>query len=214
MAHRKQDIVSEATLEQDSTLAVEDRDELDKQLAAQLVEHARAQGASLVGPDELLGKLTKMVFETALEAEMSEHLGYEPQRRGRNSGNSGNGSRAKTATTEIVARPPAMVGPDGEASLERCGGRRVRLGVCGQPLVDRWVRVGLGLRCLRRGSHGGGGEPLVASGQLGADPPGPLPRLVPVGARLGASGWWVAARHQTLAARYSWASLIAWNSLG
>jgi hypothetical protein len=27
---------------------------------------------SLVGPDGLLGKLTKMVFETGLEAEMSE----------------------------------------------------------------------------------------------------------------------------------------------
>jgi len=102
MAHRKQDIVSEATLEQDATLAVEARDELDKQLAAQLVEHARAQGASLVGPDGLLGRLTKMVFETGLEAEMSEHLGYEPYEvSGRNSGNSRNGTRAKTVTTEI-----------------------------------------------------------------------------------------------------------------
>jgi putative transposase len=30
-----------------------------------------------VGPDGLLGGLTKNVLETALDAEMSEHLGYE-----------------------------------------------------------------------------------------------------------------------------------------
>lgn len=94
--------MSEATLEKASAVSVEDRDELDEQLAAQLVEHARAQGTSLVGPDGLLGKLTKMVFETGLEAEMSEHLGYEPHEvAGRNSGNSRNGTRSKTITTEI-----------------------------------------------------------------------------------------------------------------
>ena len=54
------------------------RDELDEQLARQLADHARAQGTSLAGPDGLLGKLTKLVFETGLEAELSEHLGYEP----------------------------------------------------------------------------------------------------------------------------------------
>jgi hypothetical protein len=41
---------------------------------------ARAQGTSLVGPDGLLSKLTKLVFESALEAEMSEHLGAEGAR--------------------------------------------------------------------------------------------------------------------------------------
>jgi transposase-like protein len=78
------------------------RDELDEQLAKQLVAHARAQGRSLVGPDGLLGKLTKLVFETGLEAEMSEHLGYEPhEAAGRGSGNSRNGSRSKTVITEV-----------------------------------------------------------------------------------------------------------------
>lgn len=57
----------------------------------------------LVGPDGLLGRLTKLVFETGLKAEMSEHLGYEPHdAAGRNSGNSRNGVRPKTVTTEIV----------------------------------------------------------------------------------------------------------------
>jgi putative transposase len=46
-----------------------------QQLAAQLVEQARAEGVDLVGPGGLLTGLTKTVLETALEAEMSEHLG-------------------------------------------------------------------------------------------------------------------------------------------
>jgi transposase-like protein len=77
-------------------------DELDERLAGQLVEHARARGRGLVGPEGLLGRLTKLVFETALEAEMSEHLGYEPREAaGGNCGNSRNGVRPKTLTTEI-----------------------------------------------------------------------------------------------------------------
>src|SRR5581483_6150099 len=102
MARSKRDSVSEATLDQAAGVAGENRDELDKQLATQLVEHARAQGTGLVGPDGLLGKLTKLVFEAGLEAEMSEHLGYEPYEVvGRNSGNSRNGVRSKTLTTEV-----------------------------------------------------------------------------------------------------------------
>jgi transposase-like protein len=89
-------------LDNASTAAGGDRDELDEQLAAQVVEHARAQGTSLVGPDGLLGKLTKLVFETGLEAEMDEHLGYQAHEvAGRNSGNSRNGTRAKMVTTEL-----------------------------------------------------------------------------------------------------------------
>src|SRR5262249_45772548 len=97
MAHRKQDVVGEATVETALAKVVETRDELDEHLATQLVEHARAQGRSLVGPVGLLGKLTKLVFETGLEAEMSEHLGCQPhEAAGRNSGNSRNGIRSKT----------------------------------------------------------------------------------------------------------------------
>ena len=73
-----------------------------KELAEQLLEQAKEQNIELVGPGGLLGQLTKSVLETALDAEMSEHLGYEkhdPQ--GRNSGNSRNGTRAKTVLTEI-----------------------------------------------------------------------------------------------------------------
>ena len=72
------------------------------QLAAELFERANAEGVSLVGPGGLLSGLTKTVLEASLEAELSEHLGYEPHdRAGYNSGNSRNGTRTKTVLTEI-----------------------------------------------------------------------------------------------------------------
>ncbi len=70
-----------------------------QQLAQQLVESARADGVELVGPDGMLTGLTKTVLETALEAEMTEHLGYEAA--GRDGGNSRNSARSKTVLTEI-----------------------------------------------------------------------------------------------------------------
>ena len=78
-------------------------DRIDQQqLAQQLVESARADGVELVGPGGLLSGLTKAVLETALEAEMSEHLGYDRHDpAGRDSGNSRNGTRTKTVLTEI-----------------------------------------------------------------------------------------------------------------
>ena len=47
------------------------------QLAALLLAHAKEQGVELVGPNSLLNQLTKNVLETALDAEMAEHLGYD-----------------------------------------------------------------------------------------------------------------------------------------
>jgi transposase-like protein len=42
-----------------------------------LVEQARSEGVELIGPGGLLTRLTKTVLETALEAEITEHLGYD-----------------------------------------------------------------------------------------------------------------------------------------
>ena len=51
---------------------------LDEQgVAEQLVSQARAKGIELIGPDGLLSQLTKRVLEAALEAEMSDDLGYD-----------------------------------------------------------------------------------------------------------------------------------------
>jgi transposase-like protein len=76
-------------------------DVAELELARQLAERAQAEGLSLTGPGGLLGRLTKVVLEGALEGEMDDHLGYakhEPA--GRDGQNSRNGHRAKTVLTE------------------------------------------------------------------------------------------------------------------
>ena len=73
----------------------------DEQLIRELADRARTGGLKLTGEGGLLGKLTKMVIEGALEGELDDHLGYarhDPE--GRNGGNSRNGHRAKTVLTE------------------------------------------------------------------------------------------------------------------
>ena len=75
---------------------------VDEALAQELVERARSEGVGLVGPGGLLTGLTKTVLETALEAELDEHLGYPKHAvEGNNSGNSRNGARAKTVITDV-----------------------------------------------------------------------------------------------------------------
>ncbi len=88
------------------------------QLAQQLVEQARAEGVELIGPGGLLTGLTKSVLETALETEMSEHLGYDKHDpMGRNGSNSRNGTRTKTVFTEI-GPVQIEVPPDRDGSFE------------------------------------------------------------------------------------------------
>lgn len=73
-----------------------------QQLAQELVDKDRIEGVNLIGPGGLLTVLTKGVLETALEAEMSDHLGYDRHDPvGRNRGNSRNGTRPKTVLTQI-----------------------------------------------------------------------------------------------------------------
>jgi putative transposase len=69
--------------------------------AEELVRRAREQGLSLTGPDGLLKQLTKVVIETALDQELTEHLGHERNTpAGNGAGNVRNGSRPKTVLTE------------------------------------------------------------------------------------------------------------------
>jgi putative transposase len=73
----------------------------DERVLRELTERARAGGLQLTGEDGLLGKLTKMVIEGALEGELDDHLGYEKNDpAGRDGGNSRNGHRAKTVLTD------------------------------------------------------------------------------------------------------------------
>jgi transposase-like protein len=73
----------------------------EEKVAEELVARAREEGLSLTGPDGLLKQLTKTVLETALNQEMTEHLGHDKHGpAGNESGNVRNGSRPKTVLTE------------------------------------------------------------------------------------------------------------------
>jgi putative transposase len=70
--------------------------------AAELVERARTDGVELTGENGLLTALVRQVLQTGLEVELTDHLGYAPHAvEGRGSGNSRNGSYAKTVTTDV-----------------------------------------------------------------------------------------------------------------
>jgi putative transposase len=71
------------------------------ELADQLVAAARTSGIELTGPDGLLTGLTKQVLETALDVELTEHLGYDRHERTGGGGNVRNGSTAKTVRTDV-----------------------------------------------------------------------------------------------------------------
>ncbi len=71
-------------------------------VADRLVEQARQQGVALTGDGGLLTGLVQQVLQGALEAEITEHLGYEPHSvEGHGSGNSRNGHYGKTVRTEV-----------------------------------------------------------------------------------------------------------------
>ena len=90
----------------------------DEKLLRELTDRARAGGLKLTGQGGLLGELTKMVLEGALEGEMDDHLGYgrhDPA--GRDGGNSRNGHRDKTVLTDVGA-VEISVPRDRDASFE------------------------------------------------------------------------------------------------
>ena len=91
----------------------------EQQAAAELVRMAKAQGLSLTGPDGLLKQLTKAVLETALNEEMTEHLGYEKHDpAGAGSGNIRTGTRAKTVLTEATGHVDIEVPRDRAGTFE------------------------------------------------------------------------------------------------
>ena len=75
--------------------------------ARELVRQARSRGVALTGPDGLLKALTKTVIETALDEEMSEHLGYDKHEPvGRNRG----GARVRRIPRHPLQRASFPVG--------------------------------------------------------------------------------------------------------
>jgi putative transposase len=91
----------------------------EQRAAVELVRLAQEQGLSLTGPDGLLKQLTKTVLETALNEEMTEHLGYEKHDPlGAGTGNIRNGTRAKTVLTDTTGAVEIEVPRDRAATFE------------------------------------------------------------------------------------------------
>lgn len=75
---------------------------MDEQLVEQLVSRAKAGGLKLTGEGGVLQQLTKRLLESALDGEITDHLGYDKHDpAGRGTGNSRNGTRAKTVLTDV-----------------------------------------------------------------------------------------------------------------
>jgi len=88
-------------------------------IARDLVRSARSRGVAMTGPHGLLQALTETVIETALDEEMTDHLGYgkhDPV--GRGSGNSRNGTRSKTVLTEAVGPVEIEVPRDRDGTFD------------------------------------------------------------------------------------------------
>jgi putative transposase len=94
--------VEQSVAEQGIVDEVPGLDGLDEQLLDQLVGQAKERGVKLAGEGGLLQALTKRLLESALEGEITDHLGYaRHDAAGDNSGNSRNGKRSKTVVTDI-----------------------------------------------------------------------------------------------------------------
>ena len=108
----------DATLE-DVTKKTKREPTAEERAAEEMVRQAREQGLSLTGPDGLLKQLTKTVLETALNQELTEHLGHEKHGSADpDSGNIRNGTRAKTVLTESTGQVQVQVPRDRHGSFE------------------------------------------------------------------------------------------------
>ncbi|WP_429728364.1 IS256 family transposase [Amycolatopsis thermalba] len=85
-----------------------------------MVAEARQRGLELTGPNGLLKLFTKNVLETALNEEMTEHLGHEKHRAepGRDSANVRNGTRKKTVLSDAAGEVEIEVPRDRESTFE------------------------------------------------------------------------------------------------
>jgi putative transposase len=88
--------------------------------AAAMVAEAKARGLALTGPDGLLKLFTKNVLETALNEEMTDHLGHEKNQADpdRASTNVRNGTRPKTVLSDAAGEVRIEVPRDRESTFE------------------------------------------------------------------------------------------------
>lgn len=110
-----------------SGLPPELRERLSDEVIDQLLAGARSE-EEIVGPGGVLAQLTKRLVERALQAELTEHLGYPPhQEPPGGTGNTRNGSTAKTLQTEqgpVRIETPRDRNATFEPKLVRKGQRR------------------------------------------------------------------------------------------
>ena len=91
----------------------------EEKVAEELVRRGREQGLSLTGPDGLLKQLTKTVLETALNQELTEHLGHDKHGPVTSeTGNVRNGTRPKTVLTEATGQVGIEVPRDRDGTFE------------------------------------------------------------------------------------------------
>src|SRR3954469_20996293 len=88
--------------------------------AAAMVAEAKARGLALTGPDGLLKLFTQNVLETALNEEMTDHLGHEKNQADpyRASTNVRNGTRPKTVLSDAAGEVRIEVPRDRESTFE------------------------------------------------------------------------------------------------
>lgn len=92
----------------------------ERELALEMIRRAKKQGLDLTGPDGLLKQFTGTVLETALDEEMTEHLGRGRHERsvvGR-AANTRNGTTVKTVVTDTVGPVEIEVPRDRDGSFE------------------------------------------------------------------------------------------------
>jgi transposase-like protein len=93
--------------------------EAERAAVRELVRAARARGEDLTGPDGLLKSITATVLETALEEEMTDHLGHaKHQAPAGEGGNIRNGARPKTVLTDAAGEVTIQVPRDRAGTFE------------------------------------------------------------------------------------------------
>jgi len=79
---------------------------IDEETLDRLMAQVEAEGLELLGPDGVLTELTSRIMNRAMEAELTDHLGYEHgDPAGYGSGNNRNGTSPKTVLTDAGAVP-------------------------------------------------------------------------------------------------------------
>ena len=113
-------LVGVSPLEKKAAKKTSSPDEAQRAAVRELVKAARARGEALTGPDGLLKTITATVLESALEEEMTEHLGYDKHHPPAESspGNVRNGTRAKTVLSEAAGEVSVQVPRDRAGTFE------------------------------------------------------------------------------------------------